>query len=938
MKHRKSLWIFCALMLCVWVGCGSKSMNSPVGNPVAAIISLSPASATAGAAAQTLTINGTNFVSTSTVTYNAAAHTATYVSSTELEITLSASDQATAGTYPVVVTNPTPGGGTSNSVNFTVGNPVPAITNLSPASTTAGAASQTLTINGTNFVPTSTVTYNAVAHTPTYVSSTELEITLSASDQATAGTYPVVVTNPAPGGGASNPVNFTVGNAVLTITSLLPASATAGAASQTLIINGTNFVPTSTVTYNAVAHTATYVSSTELEITLSASDQAKAGTYPVIVANPTPGGGASNPVNFIVNSSSTTAGTFSLVNSPSDNYCAIDSGSSTCSFTATTAPAAGDLDEFVCYVPNINWVPYSYISSVNISGTLNYAIGASIGGTATQPGDTQQTFAYILPSSSGSHSTSVVITLSQPSSSAGGYCAFAEYTPSANGSNVGLDTDGSYQPSSPCTSCTNISPALSGTGTEMFQGFTGTSAYIGASAVSSPYSSNAAFPGDSSFASAITTLAPTWTTDSVVPELGEMAFSWNPSPCYEEGFNDWTGGTSGQIVTASGLAHSAKGWQGGQWRYSTGGTNPLGYYAWAAFKLQNSTGRLCADGGTYPTATPTTGIGFIGNGTTMNEDSAYFDWDMNNFAAPLMSSGLYYWSDLATTDSAHVDCTSLYGFEARDFISVNCYGDGSNRYFNLEAASGNAPQATVPYYVATGIPASVSGGTITFTGSFIASQWPTGEIIETGQCNGGNGIDLTQFTVTSASSTAITANAGSASGTATGCTIAPWNWMQEVYTSAAGNIPVSGSVSGSTVSFSGRFTCSQWPVGTPFSISNASGGTNYNLSLFQVTSCSSSTITASSTVETCSGPSCTPTSGTVSGSMTGGTLTGQHVMTIYNSLGTMLGVQWAASTGGDFPGRTHIGNLHPQLQLTSGAHVAYGSYKVSLTGAQPIGQ
>ena len=300
----------------------------------------------------------------------------------------------------------------------------------------------------------------------------------------------MVVTNPAPGGGASNPVNFTVGNAVLTITSLSPTSATAGAASQTLIINGTNFLSTSTVTYNAVAHTPTYVSSTELEITLSASDlwAGKAGSYPVIVANPAPGG-ASNPVNFIVNSNSTTTGTFSLVNSPSDNYCAIDSGSSTCSFTATTAPAAGDLDEFVCYVPNINWVPYSYISSVNISGTLNYAIGASIGGTATQPGDTQQTFAYILPSSSGSNSTSVVITLSQPSSSAGGYCAFAEYTPQCQWIQCfwfWIQQDCLHQPSSPCTSCTNISPALSGTGTEMFQGFTGTSAYIGASAALEP--------------------------------------------------------------------------------------------------------------------------------------------------------------------------------------------------------------------------------------------------------------------------------------------------------------------------------------------------------------------------------------------------------------------------------------------------------------------
>ena len=115
MKHRKSPWNFCVLMLCVWVGYTHPAHGA--NNPVPSITSLTPASATAGAAAQTLIIKGKNFVSTSTVTYNAVAHTATYVSSTELEITLSASDQATGGTYPVVVTNPTPGGGASRSVN-----------------------------------------------------------------------------------------------------------------------------------------------------------------------------------------------------------------------------------------------------------------------------------------------------------------------------------------------------------------------------------------------------------------------------------------------------------------------------------------------------------------------------------------------------------------------------------------------------------------------------------------------------------------------------------------------------------------------------------------------------------------------------------------------------------------------------------------------------
>ena len=77
------------------------------------------------------------------------------------------------------MTNPTPGGGTSSAVTFTVNNPAPTLTSLSPTSATAGAAAQTLTLTGTNFVATSTVTYNAVAHTATFVSSTQLTISLT---------------------------------------------------------------------------------------------------------------------------------------------------------------------------------------------------------------------------------------------------------------------------------------------------------------------------------------------------------------------------------------------------------------------------------------------------------------------------------------------------------------------------------------------------------------------------------------------------------------------------------------------------------------------------------------------------------------------------------------------------------------------------------------
>jgi len=281
-------------------GGGSTSVKFTVNNRVPAMTTLSPASATTGAAAQTLTINGANFLSRSTVTYKGVAHAATYVSATQLKITLSTTDQTAAGTNAVVVTNPSPGGGASNTLNFTVNNPKPAITTLSPASAMAGAASQTLTISGTNFASTSTVTYHGVVHAVTHISATQLRITLSTADQATAGTHPVVVTNPSPGGGASNTLNFTVNNPKPAITTMSPASAMAGGASQTLTINGTNFVSTSTVTYHGVVHAVTHVSATQVKITLSTVEQAAPGIYPVVVTNPSPGGGTSNSYNFTV--------------------------------------------------------------------------------------------------------------------------------------------------------------------------------------------------------------------------------------------------------------------------------------------------------------------------------------------------------------------------------------------------------------------------------------------------------------------------------------------------------------------------------------------------------------------------------------------------------------------------------------------------------------
>ena len=139
MRGRKQISILCFILILpvLITACGGSGNSEGGGtppapsNPVPTISSLSPSSVMAGAAGQTLTINGANFLSSSTATYNGASHAVTFVGSTQLTISVSATDQAIPGSFAVVVTNPSPGGGSSNSVNFTVNKPPqPVITSV----------------------------------------------------------------------------------------------------------------------------------------------------------------------------------------------------------------------------------------------------------------------------------------------------------------------------------------------------------------------------------------------------------------------------------------------------------------------------------------------------------------------------------------------------------------------------------------------------------------------------------------------------------------------------------------------------------------------------------------------------------------------------------------------------------------------------------------
>jgi len=75
---------------------------------------LIPASAVPGGAGFTLTVNGVNFVSGATINWNGTPLTTSFVSSSKLTASVPASNVATAATAQIIVTNPAPGGGTSN--------------------------------------------------------------------------------------------------------------------------------------------------------------------------------------------------------------------------------------------------------------------------------------------------------------------------------------------------------------------------------------------------------------------------------------------------------------------------------------------------------------------------------------------------------------------------------------------------------------------------------------------------------------------------------------------------------------------------------------------------------------------------------------------------------------------------------------------------------
>jgi hypothetical protein len=94
--------------------------------------------------------------------------------------------------------------------DYTGTNSAPTLTSISPASAAAGASTFVLTVNGSNFINTSSILWNGTALTTTFVSATQLTASVSAVLVASAGSALVTVSTPTPGGGVSSGSTFTI--------------------------------------------------------------------------------------------------------------------------------------------------------------------------------------------------------------------------------------------------------------------------------------------------------------------------------------------------------------------------------------------------------------------------------------------------------------------------------------------------------------------------------------------------------------------------------------------------------------------------------------------------------------------------------------------------------------------------------------------------------
>lgn len=223
-------------------------------------------------------------------------------------------------------------------ITYTVTEPQPQISSLSPASATAGSAAFTLTVSGANFQSNSQVLWNGSPRTTTYVNGGQLTAQITVADVAAAGTANVQV---ATGNVQSAAFAFTI-NALppLQFSQVSPTQVTAGGGPFYVTAIGNGFTASSAIAWNGTNLTTIFVSNTMLRALVTPAQIASVGTVSVTVVNPPAQGGTTpaqtlmiiaptvDAVSYQMNPAHTGAVTFNALSLPASSTWSVDVGGS----------------------------------------------------------------------------------------------------------------------------------------------------------------------------------------------------------------------------------------------------------------------------------------------------------------------------------------------------------------------------------------------------------------------------------------------------------------------------------------------------------------------------------------------------------------------------------------------------------------------------------
>jgi gliding motility-associated-like protein len=134
-----------------------------------------------------------------------------------------------------IVTN----SGKTGTATFTVNNPTPILTGISPTSVCKNGDAFTLTVYGSNFVSGAIVRVGGSDRTTTFVNNGQLTAAILATDLEAAGALLITVFNPTPGGGTSSSVNLNVREVTFTPSLSQPSCFSDGAITLNSVSGGT---------------------------------------------------------------------------------------------------------------------------------------------------------------------------------------------------------------------------------------------------------------------------------------------------------------------------------------------------------------------------------------------------------------------------------------------------------------------------------------------------------------------------------------------------------------------------------------------------------------------------------------------------------------------------------------------------------------------------